>query len=957
MIRNSVYSNKSKLLFLLESPNEKFLENAYLILLERGLDKIGVLHYAQRLDKGIPRKVILAEIGNTRLKDGAVFATDADMNKLMIRYMFVRGLPLGKMRWLFLPRFDACIPDDSGFDWINWASSYFSEACASKINFPSSCVFSMTDGANGVRYYPKNSEERYEDTRLQLDIVETESARHAMLERVILYDPDLTAFDAENAWEYILIKSNSDEQDALAHLWDVYEKTFTSSTVRNFDEQQKNTENNRVGVSKYTTLREAFDEQYYLNTYPDIKEAGVDPYDHYSNYGSKEMRRPNSWFDPAFYLEAYSDVKKLDIEPLAHYVNIGQFERRLTNFKIQDYNGILKRSIPTVKYSDIKEGFVEYVEHPDLNTNIKLIAFYLPQFHPFPENDKWWGKGFTEWTNVTKAKPNFDGHYQPHLPIHVGFYDLRVPEVMIEQAKLARNYGIYGFNFYYYWFDGKTLMQRPLEILLEREEIDVNFCITWANENWTRRWDGSENDILIAQNHCDDDSIKFIESLYKFFNDKRYIRIDNKPILIIYRADIIPNMKETVGLWRTKIREAGFDGLYIICAQTFGITSPDLYGCDAAVEFPPHTVRSDVVRNVNLLNNQFEGAIFDYQQVVINECRKPKDSYKKFKTVMFGWDNTARKKDKSHIFYNFKLIEYNKWLSHSVCEVFNDKNYSREEKIVFINAWNEWAEGTHLEPDRKYGYGYLQATYESLITFDKKYEDALTKKFTRKIHEIAVIIHIHYTELWDEINFYLKNLVPYGFDLFVTITSTKNSIIENILDVYPNANIRLVENRGRDVLPFIETYKKLINMDYKYVCKMHSKKSEYRIDGEEIRSDLYSSLLGGREIIDNIFSYFEQEDNKYGLVVPKKYIVFHNEKNMRYNQDIVDALSVMLGLKFDFFVFPAGSMFWFMPEALSGIELVQSNIFQPEEGLADGTISHGFERILCNLVRHNNFKM
>jgi hypothetical protein len=511
-----------------------------------------------------------------------------------------------------------------------------------------------------------------------------------------------------------------------------------------------------------------FDSKYYLFTYPDVRKQDVDPIEHFIMHGAKEGRNPSQSFNTKQYYISRPDVKKAKVNPLVHYILYGQYEKnnmQNRNKKMNKYNRLaqiigqirknpsliskaiislqtngfqstiekIKEQIntstiydynkqdntdkqPSCQFTNNEEhDFIEYQQHEPLNTKIKTIAFYLPQFHPFPENDKWWGKGFTEWTNVTKAKPNFVGHYQPHLPIHNGFYDLRLPEIMIEQAKLAKNYGIYGFNFYYYWFDGKILMHKPFEILLNHKEIDINFCITWANENWTRRWDGRETDILIAQNHTQEDSIKFIESLYQYFNDERYIRIDNKPILIIYRANIIPDMKHTLELWRNKVREAGFDGLYLICAQTFGVLSPDDYGFDAAMEFPPHTVgRKHINNEIELTNPKFEGKIFDYNYVVKKAKEKQEPLFKLFKTCMLSWDNTARRQDSGNIFFNFTLKKYKEWLSHLVLEMSNNNKYSEEEKLIFINAWNEWAEGTHLEPDSRYGYGYLETTYKSL---------------------------------------------------------------------------------------------------------------------------------------------------------------------------------------------------------------------------------------------------
>ncbi|MDJ0634982.1 MAG: glycoside hydrolase family 99-like domain-containing protein [Xenococcaceae cyanobacterium MO_188.B29] len=188
-----------------------------------------------------------------------------------------------------------------------------------------------------------------------------------------------------------------------------------------------------------------------------------------------------------------------------------------------------------------------------MNNNIKAIAFYLPQYHPIPENDKWWGKGFTEWTSVAKAKPLFKDHYQPHLPADLGFYDLRLPEVRQAQADLAREYGIYGFCYYHYWFNGKRLLERPFNEVLESGKPDFPFCLCWANENWTRRWDGQDREILIEQKYSVVDDREHIKSLISAFKDPRYIKIDGKPLFLIYRVNSLPDPSLTQKIWREEV--------------------------------------------------------------------------------------------------------------------------------------------------------------------------------------------------------------------------------------------------------------------------------------------------------------------------------------------------------------------------------------------------------------------
>lgn len=612
-----------------------------------------------------------------------------------------------------------------------------------------------------------------------------------------------------------------------------------------------------------------------------------------------------------------------------------------------------RSNIPVIQFEAISEGFVDHKPNPTINPDIKLIAFYLPQFHPFAENDEWWGKGFTEWTNVAKATPNYQGHYQPHLPIHSGYYDLRVPKVMEEQAKLAKEYGVYGFNYYFYWFAGKILMDTPLEMMLNNPNVDIPFCLTWANENWTRRWDGQENDVLIAQDHSAEDSLAFIRHLIKYFNDDRYIKVDGKPVLIIYRANIIPEMTETVDLWRNEVLKHGLPGVYLICAQTFGIRAPEEYGFDASLEFPPHTTLSHLINEqLEITNPNYSGNLFSYEQVVSNVVRTPEPDYKLFRTAMLSWDNTARKQNNSHTFHGFSLLRYKQWLSYICNNAHNNKKYSCDEKLVFVNAWNEWAEGTHLEPDRKFGYGYLQATYDVMANYDQSSLSYTEGETLCKENAIASIVHIHYVEIFNDLKPQLENLNTIGCDFYFTVTSKEAALL--IRESYPNSAIFLIENRGRDVLPFINVLSKVQSLGYDAICKLHGKKSSYRTDGNEIRDDLVSSLAGSTRIVSEITNRFKQ-DQSLGIVVPAKYLIEHTDRNMKYNHEDIANASRLLGIDFTRDTFPAGSMYWFRPQALTTLEAILPAYFEVERGLSDGTLPHAIERLICLLVKKSGY--
>ncbi len=344
---------------------------------------------------------------------------------------------------------------------------------------------------------------------------------------------------------------------------------------------------------------------------------------------------------------------------------------------------------------------------------VRLIAFYLPQYHPIPENDHWWGKGFTEWTNVTKAVPNFTGHHQPRLPADLGFYDLRLPEVREEQADLARRYGIYGFCYYYYWFAGKRLLNRPLDDVVQSGRPDFPFCVCWANENWSRRWDGLDAEILIAQDHSDEDDLNFIKTLEPALRDRRYIRMDGRPLLLVYRPSLLPDAARTAEIWRRYCREAGLGELYLATVQSFGNTDdPRGFGFDAAVEFPPHAMAVLAEQPANLLNPDFQGRFYDYVATANFFMNRPPMPYPFFRTAMPSWDNTARRQDASDIFLNAEPEYYERWLKHLVDETRQFRQ--GDERLLFVNAWNEWAEGNYLEPDRKFGHRYLETTRNAL---------------------------------------------------------------------------------------------------------------------------------------------------------------------------------------------------------------------------------------------------
>jgi 2-polyprenyl-3-methyl-5-hydroxy-6-metoxy-1,4-benzoquinol methylase len=347
-------------------------------------------------------------------------------------------------------------------------------------------------------------------------------------------------------------------------------------------------------------------------------------------------------------------------------------------------------------------------------SDVKAIAYHLPQFHTIPENDHWWGEGFTEWTNTEKAVPLFPGHYQPRQPHEdIGYYDLADARALRNQVKLAKRFGIHGFAFYHYWFHGKRLLGKPVDLLLNNPEIDMPYCLCWANETWSKRWDGKDHEILIQQTFSAEDDISFIKFLAPYFRDPRYIRVGGKPLLQVYRVNKLPSPSATAQRWRTWCRDNGVGELHLVAvAHSETIPSErnlrrigfDAYGAFAPHRFPCAHVSSE--------ENVFDGGYrFDYATGVDAYCRSATIP-QVYECCTLGWDNTARFGRKANIYLNFSLEKYHQWLVEAVERT--KEKFKHSERLLFINAWNEWAEGAHLEPDKRYGYAYLNTTARAL---------------------------------------------------------------------------------------------------------------------------------------------------------------------------------------------------------------------------------------------------
>lgn len=594
--------------------------------------------------------------------------------------------------------------------------------------------------------------------------------------------------------------------------------------------------------------------------------------------------------------------------------------------------------------------------------DVKALAFYLPQYHAFKENNDWWGNGFTEWTNTRRChKQRFRYHYQPRTPHRdIGYYDLSDFKVMEKQINLAKEHGIYGFCFYYYWFSGKRLMEMPVDQFLEHQEVDFPFCLCWANENWTRAWDGQKKDILMEQKYSESDPELFIHDIHKYIADKRYIRINGKPLIIVYNPGEIPNCGHVFEKWREYAQKEGI-GDIIIWACATANNNVEKLGLgkyvDAEVEFPPHNMWKPefAIRDIDL--NGKEANIFDYRKLVEYQAEKlsAEDSYcvPIHHACTLGWDNSARRANNWFTLYGFTLRYYYKWLKSVIQNA--RSNFPEEERFIFINAWNEWAEGTYLEPDEKYGYAYINTTTKALC--DIPYEKMPCIYNGEEINlslsnpKICVQFHIYYTELLEEIVCNL-NKITYEYDCYIsTDTKQKKKAIEKYFANHSNCRnvkVEVFENRGRDVRPFLMQLSNIIRK-YDYVGHFHSKITKTSSYGDDWRHYCYKHLLGSNNYIKYIFNLFES-DQKLGIVFPPTYPCLINQAvwggNRQQCESLLKEIDVNYQLPTENPVFPVGNMFWARTKAvLPMFEKLDFNLFPEECGQVNATIAHCVERI------------
>ena len=622
---------------------------------------------------------------------------------------------------------------------------------------------------------------------------------------------------------------------------------------------------------------------------------------------------------------------------------------KLTFFLILLFFNFAQLNTELIPKNDFVSLFEKDQNFSSYSTDIKVIALYLPQFHAIKENNEWWGEGFTEWTNVKKSKPRFINHNQPRQPLeqpdYIGYYNLTIIEHIKKQVELANEHGIYGFGIYYYWFSGKRLLEKPLDIILEHKEIIIKFLLIWANENWTRTWDGFEKYILIEQKYNKDDPINFIKDIKKYLMDERYIKINQKKVIGLYEPKKIPNLSEAMRIWREKSREFGIGEIFILVTQKrynyTKVKEQNLF--DGLYQFPP--------LDLDLFFIYGSGYRL-YTQLFSNEVNEKDISqdFPLFRGSMLEWDNSARREEfwvfahySPEYFYirNRQLVNWSR-------KVYNESN-----RYIFINAWNEWGEGAYLEPDNKYGFSSLNALSKAI--FDLPYIKEPNLSFLNKTCLIAIHAFITKVDSIEEIIKKINN-VNFKYDLFISIDSNiETYIIQNYIKNYSKAQQYIIISSNKDYTGFIPLINILKNYTkkYKYFCNINDLELNY--DNEiniETKQYLYGNLLGSQYIVSQILSDFEN-NSKLGLIYPEPYYKILLRYGIKFRKK-TDNLLAKVFPKYKFYheCDLIGNMFWAKFEAISKIfEMNFHDLLSQKKQIQTEYI----QKFWIYLIEYNNF--
>ena len=933
----------------------QFIRVAYLQILGREPDTEGEKYYSQRLKNGVPKIEILAQL-----------RMSAEGKKFKTKLLGINEV-IAEHKWMKIPVIGVFIKNRMKFN--------------SDIN-------SRFEGLD----------ERIGILNQKMGVEFAELHRVIQLGFAELSGRGIPTNNAELSGVFPEMETVALEASKSIEIPNYFDSIWYTTQYPELDLQGLSSYSHFLKYGAELGCHPAFDADWYKSEYPDVANAEVDPYEHFLSNGKSEGRHPafdTKWyleqygdevegdayahyvskgreegnypaFDRSWYLAQYKDVASNKMDPYEHYSKYGRTEGRRPAYNPMDKPQYESRTKDfPVAYASEYQAEQNF---DNLTTDIKAVTFFLPQFHRCDQNDRWWGEGFTEWTNTKSSKPNFPGHYQPREPhADIGYYDLSDVETLRKQAALAKAHGIHGFCFYHYWFSGDRILEKPVDLLIENKDIDIKFMLCWANENWTKTWDGQESNILLEQKYLPDDPIKFISDISRYVKDSRYICVNGKPVIMVYKPQVIPRVKEVFQIWRSWWRENIGGEILIWCNRTnFEDTAVKSLAdaVDAIVEFPPHVVQYEI--DQTKIGFDTNGHFFDYQHFAADiqngSERTNNPAIKFYRSVMLGWDNSARRKKGWSVWYGFSLQVYYDWLKHTI--KYTRETFDKDERFVFVNAWNEWAEGTYLEPDVKSGYASINTTSKAL--FDLPFKEAATvlKPLAPEAAapgKIAVHAHLYFEDVAKEMMNYL-NRIPYPFDLFIT-TDTKAKV-DKFSKLFKsggrqrNLAVTRTPNIGRDIAPLmVEMSKKLAAYDF--IGHFHTKKSTTVNWGDQWRHYLLNNLLGSKEIIAGIFAKFSV-DPKLGLMFPQNYPLIAPYAD--WGGLNVECEKLLKDVGIDYSLpgrpdFPAGNMFWGRTAALKPLfdRKWSYDDFEPEEGQVGKTMAHAIERVWKYVAAGKNF--